>query len=136
MPSAAYSYVFQGQTQTLDGQFVTSLLRDQLVQARVTHVNSDFPADTPGDGPRGLSDHDPLVARYELPATVAGLQELIGYYAATGAIGGNNTVSQLLSQLAKGHYAEFIGQVQDKTPRFITPVAAQAMIDEAELLLG
>ncbi len=136
VPSAAYSYVFQGQTQTLDGQFVTSLLRDQLVQARVAHVNSDFPADTPGDGPRGLSDHDPLVARYQLPATVAGLQELIGYYGATGAIGGNNTVSQLLSQLAKGHYAEFIGQVQDKTPRFITPVAAQALIDEAELLLG
>jgi hypothetical protein len=136
VPSAAYSYVFGGQTQTLDGQFVTSLLRDQLVQARVAHVNADFPADTPGDGARGLSDHDPLVARYELPATVAGLQELIAYYAATGAIGGNNTVAQLLNQLAKGHYEELIGQVRDKTPRFVTPVAAQALIDEAELLLG
>ena len=30
----------------------------------------------------------------------------------------------------------FIGQVQDKTPRFITPTAAGALILEAQLLLN
>ena len=136
VPAAAYSYVFQGQTQTLDGQFVTDRLHDELVQARNAHVNADFPADTPGDGARGLSDHDPLVARYTLRTTVEGLVELVGYYAASGAITGNNTVAQLLNQLAKGHVAEFAEQVLDKTPRFIDPAAAEALVHEAELLAG
>jgi len=136
VPAAAYSYVFQGQTQTLDGQFVTELLLDELVQARNAHVNADYPADTAGDGARGLSDHDPLVARYELRTTVEGLVELVRYYEGTGAITGNNTVAQLLNQLAKGHFEEFAEQVRDKTPRFIDPVAAEALIHEAELLAG
>jgi uncharacterized protein len=63
-PSSAYSYVFQGQAQTLDQQFVTDALHRELVQVRVAHINADWPADYPGDGPRGVSDHDPLVARF------------------------------------------------------------------------
>lgn len=63
-PSAAYSYVFQGQTQTLDQLFVTPSLLDDLTQARMAHINSDWPADYSGDGPRGTSDHDPIVARF------------------------------------------------------------------------
>jgi predicted extracellular nuclease len=63
VPASAYSYVFQGQTQTLDQIFVTPSLYDQLVQARAAHVNSDWPADYDGDVARGASDHDPLVAR-------------------------------------------------------------------------
>jgi hypothetical protein len=133
-PSAAYSYVFQGQTQTLDGQFVTDQLLDDLELARAAHVNADFPADTPGDGARGLSDHDPLVARYELVATVAGLKELVAYYGGTLQITDPKLVEKLLQHLDKGQIADFIGQVRDKTPRFIDPVAAEAMIDEAELL--
>jgi predicted extracellular nuclease len=79
VPVSAYSYIFQGQTQTLDQIFVTPSLKDQLVQARAAHVNSDWPADFDGDGPRGASDHDPLVARMGLiprcnglPATIIG----------------------------------------------------------------
>ena len=79
VPASAYSYIFQGQTQTLDQIFVTPSLKDQLVQARAAHVNSDWPADFDGDGPRGASDHDPLVARLGvvlecngLPATIIG----------------------------------------------------------------
>ena len=63
-PSSAYSYIFQGQTQTLDQIFVTPSLMDDLVQARAAHVNSDFAADYDGDVARGASDHDPLVARF------------------------------------------------------------------------
>jgi predicted extracellular nuclease len=64
VPSAAYSYVFQGQTQTLDQLFVNERLHDDLVQVQAAHVNAGWPADHPGDGARGLSDHDPQVARF------------------------------------------------------------------------
>jgi predicted extracellular nuclease len=136
VPSAAYSYVFQGQTQTLDGQFVTGALLGELVQARAAHVNADFPADTPGDGARGLSDHDPLVARYELVATVAGVKELLAYYLETGQINDPKVVDKLVRHLDSGQLADFIGHVRDKTPKNIAPIASQALIDEAELLLG
>jgi len=64
VPSSAYSYTFEGQAQTLDQVFVNGPLHDDLVQVRAAHVNADWPADFPGDGPRGLSDHDPQVARF------------------------------------------------------------------------
>jgi hypothetical protein len=64
VPSAAYSYTFQGQAQTLDQVFVNDALHADLVQIRAAHVNAGWPADHPGDGPRGLSDHDPQVARF------------------------------------------------------------------------
>ncbi|HEY4687831.1 MAG TPA: lamin tail domain-containing protein [Anaerolineae bacterium] len=66
VPVSAYSYIFQGQTQTLDQIFVTPSLLTNLVQVRSAHVNADWPADFDGDGPRGASDHDPLVASLRL----------------------------------------------------------------------
>jgi hypothetical protein len=63
-PGAAYSYTFQGQAQTLDQLFVNDPLHGDLVQVRAAHVNAGWPADFDGDGPRGLSDHDPQVARF------------------------------------------------------------------------
>lgn len=68
-PSAAYGYVFQGQTQTLDHLLAGPALYARLVEVREAHINADFPADFPGDGPRGLSDHDPQVARFLLDDT-------------------------------------------------------------------
>lgn len=62
-PAAAYTYVYQGQAQTLDHLFVSAALLERVVEARAAHVNCDWPADHDGDGPRGLSDHDPLVVR-------------------------------------------------------------------------
>ena len=38
----------------------------ELEDVRVAHINSDWPADHPGDGARGTSDHDPPVARFDL----------------------------------------------------------------------
>jgi len=64
VPESAYSYIFQGQTQTLDQIFVTPSLLSNLEQVRAAHVNSDWPADFGGDGPRGASDHDPQVAAF------------------------------------------------------------------------
>jgi uncharacterized protein len=63
-PSAAYSYVYEGQAQTLDNLFVDDDLRGALIEMRSAHLNSDFPA----GGDRGTSDHDPQVARFRLPA--------------------------------------------------------------------
>ncbi len=64
VPASAYTYVFQGQAQTLDHQFVSRWLARELREVRVAHVNADWPKDQAGDGPRGASDHDPVVARY------------------------------------------------------------------------
>jgi predicted extracellular nuclease len=62
VPSSAYSYIFQGQTQTLDQIFLTPSLQEDLTVVRSAHVNADWPADFDGDVARGASDHDPLVA--------------------------------------------------------------------------
>jgi hypothetical protein len=138
--SAAYSYVFQGQTQTLDGQFLTDMALGELNEARIAHVNADFPADTPGDGARGLSDHDPMVTQLAVPPLTA----FVELYADSGFITGSNTEAQLLRFLeraeaggpnADAQLQAFIDFVADKTPQFITPLAARALIDEAELLL-
>ena len=64
---SAYSYVFDHQAQVLDQLFVSGQLRAELAQVRVAHVNADWPRDFPADGPRGISDHDPSVARFMFP---------------------------------------------------------------------
>lgn len=64
VPASAYTYVFEGQAQTLDHQFVSARLERELNQVRVAHVNADWPADFTRDGARGASDHDPVVSRF------------------------------------------------------------------------
>ena len=66
-PEAAYSYVFEGQAQTLDHLFVNAPLHADLIEMRAAHVNADHPEGTE----RGLSDHDPQVARFRSRAGLA-----------------------------------------------------------------
>ncbi|MGE5603197.1 MAG: lamin tail domain-containing protein, partial [Nitrososphaerales archaeon] len=66
---AAYSYVYLGQAQTLDQLFVNQVMLADLQQFRIAHINSDFPADYPGDVARGTSDHDPNVATFAINFT-------------------------------------------------------------------
>jgi len=142
VPAAAYSYVFVGQAQTLDGQFVTDNLLGELEQTRVAHVNADFAAEYGGDGARGLSDHDPMASRFALEATLARLEALLAYYRDSGAITGTNTYRQLQQHLDRvpkvgdDQLLAFIGQVRDKTPKSVTPTAAAALIAEAQRLLN
>ncbi len=149
VPASAYTYVFEGQAQTLDHQFVTSRLGDELEQARVAHVNADWPADYAGDGPRGASDHDPLVGRYDLPATLAQLQALLDYYAEQGLVDATtagqlrNHLDQAARKLAEGNVSAyrsqleaFVDQTRDKTPQSVDPVASEQLIGEVELLLA
>ncbi|MDG4822621.1 lamin tail domain-containing protein [Asanoa sp. WMMD1127] len=70
VPSSAYSYSFEGQSQTLDHLFVNAPLYGDLVQMRAAHINADWPANHAGDGSRGSSDHDPQVARFSSRASL------------------------------------------------------------------
>jgi predicted extracellular nuclease len=148
VPVSAYSYVFEGQTQTLDQIFVTPSLMSELVQARAAHVNADWPADYSGDVARGASDHDPLVARYANLPTIDKLEALVQYFADNGMITGNNTARLLIDRLERARrfqengqrdaYLEqlqaFIDQVNDLTPQFIAQEAADALTTDAALL--
>jgi uncharacterized protein len=60
-----YTYVFEGQAQTLDHQFVSRQLARELERVRVAHVNADWPKEFGDDRARGASDHDPVVSRFE-----------------------------------------------------------------------
>jgi hypothetical protein len=86
VPASAYSYVFQGQAQTLDMQWANDGQFDDLVEIRAAHVNADFPARYPGDVARGASDHDPQVARWFTDVTFARIADLALYYGETGQI--------------------------------------------------
>ena len=63
-PAAAYSYVYQGQAQTLDQLFLSPALRRRLESAWIPHMNSDWPAGTLTEGRFGASDHEPVVASF------------------------------------------------------------------------
>ena len=149
VPASAYTYVFEGQAQTLDHQFVTPRLGDELEQARVAHLNADWPADFAGDGPRGASDHDPLVAWYDLPASLPQLQALLDYYVQQGLVDAKTAdqlrghLDQAAAKLAEGNVGAyrsqlqaFVDQTRDKTPKSVDPVASAQLIAEARLLLA
>jgi hypothetical protein len=70
-PSSAYSYVFDGQAQTLDHLFVNPVLHADLVEMRAAHVNADWAAADDTNGSKGSSDHDPQVARFRSRASLS-----------------------------------------------------------------
>ncbi|MCJ7557802.1 MAG: hypothetical protein MUP90_12925, partial [Gammaproteobacteria bacterium] len=149
-PVSTYGYVYQGQAQTLDQMFVTPSWMTEFVRVRSAHINSDFPADYPGDGPRGTSDHDPLAARYTLLPTLDRLEALLYYYDSLGEIYGNKTLKIMLDRLDRARrfesrgqmdaYADqlyaFASQAQDFTPDQMSQVAADALAQEALLLVS
>lgn len=148
LPAAAYSYTFEGQAQTLDSQFYTPELVEELVQARVAHINADWPAEFEGDDARGVSDHDPLVSRFELEVTIDRLIALVRYYEATGKITGNNTARILVDRLERagrfqqaGNSAAYdaqlralINQARGFAPARISQAAADALAKETQFL--
>ena len=81
-PAERYSYVFEGNSQSLDHILVSTHLLSTLVSYDVVHVNSEF-ADQ-------ASDHDPMVARFTIaPANAAPAVDGGGPY--TVAEGGSAT---------------------------------------------
>ena len=62
-PELPYSYIYQGECETLDHILVTPSLYEALAQVEVLHINADYPPSAADDAsPRRVSDHDPLVA--------------------------------------------------------------------------
>ncbi|MCD6284558.1 MAG: lamin tail domain-containing protein [Anaerolineae bacterium] len=62
-PALLYTYIYQGESETLDHILVSRALYDHLRRVDALHVNADYPPAIPEDtSPQRLSDHDPLVA--------------------------------------------------------------------------
>ncbi|UCD98481.1 MAG: hypothetical protein JSV42_16240, partial [Chloroflexota bacterium] len=149
-PVSAYGYIYQGQSQTLDQIFVTPSWMAEFIQVNSAHINSDFPADNPDDGPRGTSDHDPLVARYSLLPTLDRLEAMLYYFESTGDILGYNTLEIMLDRLDRARKFEargqmdaymdqlyaFASQAQDFAPDQLKQLAADVLAQEALLLVS
>ena len=147
-PVSAYSYIYLGQSQTLDQMFVAPVWLGELMEAKTAHINADYPADFAGDGPRGTSDHDPMSAAYSLLPTLDRLEELVHYFDMRGDITGNQTTKILLDKLGKARrfyesgqmdaYLSMIEalalQVQDLAPEQISQAAADALAADAWML--
>jgi hypothetical protein len=146
-PESAYSYVFDGQTQTLDSFFLTGSVLAEFRGVAAIHVNSDWPVEFDGDGARGISDHDPVVARLRA-LTVDGLVALLWYLRSTGAITTREATLALQEYLLRARqyaaegqwssYADqlrrFIAEVERLAPGTVTRPAADALQKEAAIL--
>ncbi|MDR7543199.1 MAG: hypothetical protein QN120_02980 [Armatimonadota bacterium] len=148
-PLGAYSYIFQGQAQTLDHLFVTPALLADLIDVWASHVNSDWPDAHDADGPRGVADHDPLGARFNA-LTIGGLMNVLEHLRAAGAIRESRAAAALNGRLirarayaaaglraaAKGELRAFVSEVQGAAPRLATKAAAEVLRQETMLLLA
>ena len=62
-PYRPYTYIYQGESETLDHVWLTESLYARLARADVLHINADYSPAIPGDpSARRVSDHDPLIA--------------------------------------------------------------------------
>ena len=64
-----YTYIFAGQTQTLDYIYATPNLVEHLDSVRVAHINADysFTYETDASLSWRAADHDPIVATFNFP---------------------------------------------------------------------
>jgi predicted extracellular nuclease len=61
-PEILYTYIYQGESETLDHILVTPPLFNLIEQVEALHINADYPPLEPDDAsPQRVSDHDPLV---------------------------------------------------------------------------
>jgi predicted extracellular nuclease len=66
-PDRPYTYIFQGESETLDHILVTPSLYEELARVTVLHIGSDYPPPIPDDpSARAVSDHDALVVIFSL----------------------------------------------------------------------
>ncbi len=65
-PDIPYTYIFQGESETLDHILVSDALYAHLDYVSALHTNADFPLPAPDDPrPLHVSDHDPLIAVFD-----------------------------------------------------------------------
>ncbi len=61
-----YTYIFQGESETLDHMLVTPNLAKMIDRVQMLRINADFPlADPADDSPTRTSDHDPVVVWFK-----------------------------------------------------------------------
>jgi uncharacterized repeat protein (TIGR01451 family) len=66
-PERPYTYIYQGESETLDHVLVTPSLYELLEEVVTLHINADYPPPIPGDpSAQRTSDHDPLVVVFSL----------------------------------------------------------------------
>ena len=64
-PHRPYTYVYQGESETLDHILLTPSLYTHLTYVDAWHINADYPPPIPDDpSARRGSDHDPLIALF------------------------------------------------------------------------
>jgi predicted extracellular nuclease len=62
-PEIPYTYIYEGESETLDHILVSPPLYEHLIQVEALHIDADFSLAAPDDAtPRHVSDHDPLIA--------------------------------------------------------------------------
>ncbi len=149
-PASAYSYVYQGQAQTLDHIFVNPALYAELTKMEAAHINSDWTIGEYDGAPRGNSDHDPQIARFHNLVTLEKLIQLVKYFEAEGKITHPKAGTILIAQLEKAVQWKQAGNlpaynariwafkriVDAYTPHFIDDITAQVLTMEADLLLS
>jgi predicted extracellular nuclease len=146
-PASAYSFVFQGQAQTLDQVFVADSLLDELVEFRSAKINADWPAEFDGFGRFGASDHDPEAGRFTA-IDIDRLRDLVDHFEDSGDIS-NSTVARALRQqldraersLERGNLVAyrteltvFAALARAFSPTFVTPQAADALATDVTVL--
>ncbi len=146
-PAAAYSYVYEGQAQTLDMQWATDAQYADLVEMRPAHINADFAADYAGDPGRGASDHDPQIARWSTAPTIDRLRSLIDYLVTTGGVNEKKAfllydrLDRAAAFLSSGQHDAYVSQLyalgtqaQDLVPKWVSAEAANIIQAEANRL--
>ncbi len=144
VPSSAYSYLYEGQAQTLDMQWATDAQYADLVQIRAAHINADWAADYDGDVGLGASDHDPQVARWSTGVTFDRLRSLVDYFVGTGDVSARKAfllydrLDRAEGYLAAGQYAAYLAQLQafgnqaqGLAPKWVSGSAADVLQSEA-----
>ena len=65
-PEMPYTYIYEGESETLDHILVSSALYERLTLVEALHIDADYPLAAPDDAtPRHVSDHDPLIAVFD-----------------------------------------------------------------------
>lgn len=149
-PTAAYTFGFQGQAQTLDHLFVSPTLLDELVDVRSAKINVDWPADAAGETPAygrfGASDHDPEAGTFGA-ISIERVRELLAMLVDDGRLN-RGTANSVLSRLdnaerflARGQQRQAMQQLQSAIRQLSTPGGGGAgdlgpyLARELELLL-
>jgi predicted extracellular nuclease len=66
-PERPYTYIYQGEAETLDHILVTPSFYEGLARVTVLHIGADYPPPIPDDpSARAVSDHDALVVIFSL----------------------------------------------------------------------